>query len=178
VSDPLETYLQDHLAGAMHAIELLESIRDEYGSEPVGKFAGRIVVEIEADRGVLRALTERVAAGSDSITAKEAIAWLSEKVSRLKLRRGGKNGLGLFESLEFLSLGIEGKLALWRALAEIAPNDSRLLGMDFEDLCGRARSQRAMTEEWRLEAARTALGAKVDPSGTIPAMPTLEGAAS
>jgi hypothetical protein len=31
MSDPLATHLQDHLAGAMHAVEVLESLKDVYG---------------------------------------------------------------------------------------------------------------------------------------------------
>jgi hypothetical protein len=32
--DALTTYLQDHLAGAMHAIELLKAMRSHHGGEP------------------------------------------------------------------------------------------------------------------------------------------------
>ena len=35
-SDPLTTYLQDHLAGALHAIELLKAMRDHFSGEPSG----------------------------------------------------------------------------------------------------------------------------------------------
>jgi hypothetical protein len=45
-------------------------------------------------------------------------------------------GLATFEALEFFALGIHGKLALWRALQITAPFDSRLAGMDFEQLPG------------------------------------------
>ena len=34
MTDALTTYLQDHLAGAMHAIELLKAIRSHHGGEP------------------------------------------------------------------------------------------------------------------------------------------------
>jgi hypothetical protein len=62
-----------------------------------------------------------------------------------------------FEALEFLALGNHGKLALWRALAEIGPADPRLTDMDFDQLAARAETQHAKVEERRLEAARTAL---------------------
>ena len=39
MNDPLATYLHDHLASAVHAIDLLEAIRDEHVSEPLGEFA-------------------------------------------------------------------------------------------------------------------------------------------
>ncbi len=39
MSDPLATYLQDHLAGAMAGIEILEALRDQHAGEPLGSFA-------------------------------------------------------------------------------------------------------------------------------------------
>ena len=40
-NDALTTYLQDHLAGALHAIELLKAMRDHFGGEPLGTFAAK-----------------------------------------------------------------------------------------------------------------------------------------
>jgi hypothetical protein len=157
MSDSLSTYLQDHLAGAVHAIELLEAMRDRHKDQPLGQFAAALLVEIAADRDTLRMIADR--AGSGSSGAKEATAWLAEKVSRLKLRHGSENPLSTLEALEFLELGIHGKWALWRALGAVAPNDPRLQGNDFEHLAERARTQRGQVEERRLEAARSALRA-------------------
>ena len=39
MSDPLTTYLQDHLAGALQAIELLKAMSDGHAGEPLGQFA-------------------------------------------------------------------------------------------------------------------------------------------
>jgi len=79
---------------------------------------------------------------------------LGGREDRLKLRRGASNGLGTFEALEFLELGIHGKWALWRALAVAAPADARLQNMDFEHLAARAETQQAHVEAHRLELAR------------------------
>lgn len=153
MEDPLRTYLHDHLAGATHAIELVESIRDEYPGEPIGLFARSILVEIKADHEVLQKLAEQV--GTVSSGPKEMVVWLGEKISRLKLRRGGEHGLGLFESIEFLSVGVRGKWALWRTLSVIASKDQRLAGINFDHLIGRAESQYTAVEECRMELART-----------------------
>ena len=59
-NDALTTYLQDHLAGALHAIELLKAMRDHFAGEPLGTFADEVLAEVEADREVLARLTERV----------------------------------------------------------------------------------------------------------------------
>jgi len=88
-------------------------------------------------------------------TDKTASAWIAEKVSRLKLSRESAGGLGTFQALEFLAVGVQGKLALWRALAVAGPGDDRLNQMDFDHLAQRAESQHAGMEERRLEAART-----------------------
>jgi hypothetical protein len=60
--------------------------------------------------------------------------------------------------LESLSLGIEGKAVMWRALREIARSDHRLSGIDLDDLLDRAVRQRDRLEPYRLEAARPANG--------------------
>jgi hypothetical protein len=154
MSEPLAIYLHDHLAGASLAIDLLGSMRKEHAGEPLGDFAGTLQVEIEADREVLRVLAERIGAGSSAL--KDFGAWVSEKVSRIKL--GGQSGgdLTTFEALEFLMLGIHGKWALWRALAVIAAKDTRLQGTDFAHLMARAGMQEVHVEQRRIEAARTA----------------------
>jgi hypothetical protein len=162
MSEPLGTYLEDHLAGASAAIELLESLRDQHADEPLGAFAEGIRSEVEADREELRALIERVEHGPKKL--KEAAAWLAEKVSRAKLGRISRGDLGTFEALETLALGILGKRGLWKALAEAAPGDRRLDGMDFEALRDRAESQFASVEEKRLELARRALACQEEPA--------------
>jgi hypothetical protein len=155
MSDALATYLHDHLAGAAMAIELLERLRDEHGDEPVGRLAGQLLGEIEADRTLVQHLAERVGDGGSPL--KDATAWLGEKISRLKLGRGTAGELGLFEALEALALGILGKVALWKALAAAAPHDARLHGIDYGHLVGRAQDQHARVEAERLDAARRAL---------------------
>jgi hypothetical protein len=154
-SNPLTTYLQDHLAGSVHAIELLKAMRDFYAEKPLGKFATQLLMEIEADRSVLESLIHRTGATPGGI--KEWSAWLSEKVSRLKLRHGPGEQLGTLEALEFLMLGIHGKWALWRALSIVSPFDARLNGPDFAQLIARAESQHAQVDERRLACARLVL---------------------
>jgi hypothetical protein len=152
MNDSLATYLHDHLAGSTYAIDLVEALRDRYAGESLGQFAARLLVEIKADRDTLRQLAERVGDGSSEL--KEMAAWLAEKVSRFKLSSGGASGLGTFEALEFLALGIHGKLALWRALSAVTDIDGRLQGVDFEHLAARAKSQHDDVERRRLEVAR------------------------
>ena len=152
MSDPLVTYLHDHLAGAVHAIELLEAMKKRHADDPLGGFAAGLLIEIEADRLVLRDLAERTGMGSSGV--KELGAWISEKLTRMKLSDQDAVSFGSFEALEFLVLGIHGKVALWRTLAVVAPSDVRLQGLDFGKLTSRAEMQESQVDQRRLEIAK------------------------
>ena len=128
-------------------------MRDHFTGEPLGTFASQLLAEIEADRDILAKLTE--SAGGTTGGVKEWGAWLAEKVSRLKLKHGSADGLGTFEALEFLVIGIHGKRALWRALAAVASFDSRVQGIDFAELISRAENQHQKVEEQRLACAQS-----------------------
>ena len=116
----IATYLNDHLAGATAAVELLEHLKAAHAESGVGQAAAELLVDIEADRQELRELMGRLEV--DESRARKASAWLTGKVTELKLRLDDRAGgdLHLFEALEVLSLGIEGKHGLWRALAAAA----------------------------------------------------------
>ena len=151
MSDSLAIYLHDHLAGSNFAVQLLEFLRDQHAGHPWGEAAAALLVEVETDRTVLQGIIARVSNGVPIF--KEASAWVTEKLSEMKLRPGA---FGTFEALEALALGILGKLALWRALATIAETDARLPGVDFNHLMARAERQHARVEELRLQAVRAA----------------------
>jgi hypothetical protein len=155
VAESLGLYLQDHLAGAAYGVMLLETMRDQRTNEPLSRFAAELLVEIEADREVLRRLADHVGVGESSL--KGLAAWIADKLGRPKLGHNPADPLGTFEALEFLELGIHGKWALWRALDAAAADDARLQGIDFEHLVARAEAQRTAVEQRRLEAAREAL---------------------
>ena len=156
MDDPLATYLHDHLAGAAAAIDLLEALRDEYQGEPLGSFAAGLLADIVEDEAVLRRrVTESTGASRGAL--KQAAAWLGEKASRAKFQRQTAGEFGTFQALEVLALGILGKLALWQALAAIAPADPRLAGLDLDALADRARDQHARAERERLILAVRAL---------------------
>jgi hypothetical protein len=88
---------------------------------------------------------------------KDPAAWMAEKISQLKLRRDHPGGLGTFEALEALALGISGKLELWTALRMLAEANPLVPARDYEQLAARARDQHRRVEECRLRLARTAL---------------------
>jgi hypothetical protein len=63
----------------------------------------------------------------------------------------------MFEFLELLVLGINGKLCLWKALQAASGLDLRLREYDFEELVGRAQQQSDKVESLRLDLAQTVL---------------------
>jgi hypothetical protein len=152
--EPLATYLADHLAGSIIALEVLQNIGERYAGDPVGRLAEDLWAEVNEDRVVVKDLAEEVGDGTNHM--KEVAAWVTEKVSRWKLGHPS-GGLGTLEGLEFVGLGIQGKQALWRALAVAAPQDARLQHLDYDRLLARAQSQHDRVENARLAAARLAL---------------------
>jgi hypothetical protein len=153
----LAVYLNDHLAGATGAVELLASLAAEPG--PLGPFAAALKADIAADREELLSLMRRLDVGLS--TARRIGGWLSEKLAEVKVRlddpAGG--GLRLLEMLEVLALGIEGKRALWTALESVGHMNPHVARMDFDRLLRRADEQRTRVESQRLQVARSALAA-------------------
>ena len=155
-TDLLGIYLNDHLAGAIGGLELARRAAGANRSNDYGSFLSELAGEIEADLHALEDVMDKLEIGRDHL--KVLAAWTTEKVGRLKLngRLLGYSPLSRVLELEVLCLGVEGKLALWRALQKLAEDDSRLGGIDLADLVGRARSQRRRLETRRLKAARAA----------------------
>jgi hypothetical protein len=154
MSNALITYLHDHLAGARFALNLLESLRN--GDQPVAirKLADGLLYEITEDRRVLEELADRI--GKPVNTLKEGAAWLAQKASLWKLGRDD-SALSTFEAVETLSLGILGKLALWRALRVLQPSEPLLYEINLEQLCRRAEDQFFRVERLRIKLAPRAL---------------------
>ena len=154
--DALQTYLNDHLAGSVMAIELGErTIRENEGG-PVAARLSRLVEQIREDQTVLKGVIERLGTGESSL--KKAGAWLAEKAGRVKLGGTDEPGdLSRLEVLEMLTTGVHGKRALWRALRVVAVRYEELRGLDLDLLERRAVEQHDELEAMRLEAAKAAL---------------------
>jgi hypothetical protein len=158
MTSPLAIYLHDHLAASHFAIELLEGLADRHQGGPLGNFCVEILAEIREDQQALESMIAKVGeAGYDS---KDLAAWVAEKASRMKLRQPNDGGLGTFEALETLALGVQGKLALWQVLPVVAQADYRLRDWDFTRLGGRARDQFSRLNDWRLKLAQETFAGK------------------
>jgi hypothetical protein len=117
-----------------------------------------LAADIESDQQALQKLMERLSVEKHG--AKQVASWLAEKATRLRFTRAvtGSVELSRLLELEMLSMGINGKLNLWRALAHAADLEPGLAETDLHALAQRAVDQLARLEPHRLEAAVTALG--------------------
>ena len=156
MNDPIAIYLRDHMAGSHFAIELLDSLHNQYRDESLGRFALALKADVEQDQATLQEIIERV--GKSHFDLKEAAGWFAEKLSQLRLKREDSGGgIGTFEALETLMLGIRGKFALWQVLPVIREVDVRIPDNNFETLKARAEEQYGRVEAQRLELATSNL---------------------
>jgi hypothetical protein len=154
----LHTYLNDHLAGSVAALELIEHLTKKFPGTELESFLADLYAHIEADQQVLRDLLNAFEQNESAF--KKAGAWIAEKFGRTKfdIDKDDVSGVGLLEALEGLVLGITGKQLLWRSLATASEVWSQLRGPDYADLERRAAEQRDRVEEKRIAAAREAFG--------------------
>lgn len=156
----LDVYLNDHLAGAMLGSELAATIRDRHAGTPLGALMESIAGQIEEDRQTLLDLMGQLDVSRNPV--KQATGWIAEKASHLKFSGSlsGEPDHGAFMALESLTLGVEGKACLWRALKEVADAYPPLKPADLDRLIERAEAQHAALEAERVAAAKRTLAAR------------------
>ena len=158
---PIDVYLNDHLAGATFGADLAREIEASTEGLEFGSEMTRLASEIEEDLDTLTDLMDRL--GVTRNPAKRVAGWVAEKASRLKLTglTSTDDELGTFLSLEALSLGVEGKAALWTTLGEVRGNYPALMSSDLDELLRRAERQREALEVARIAIATRALTTEV-----------------
>ena len=155
-AERLHTYLNDHLAGSVAAIELLDNLIEHHSEDRFGKFFTDLRDDIHTDQEKLRDLIRKI--GGKESALRKAAGWVSEKFGRVKIG-DADDSAELLQAVEGLALGITGKKLLWRSLAAIAPNFPALQGTDFVELEKRAHDQFERIETLRIELAREAFRA-------------------
>jgi hypothetical protein len=153
--DGLETYLNDHLAGSVSAIQMLERAVDDHEGTALGPPLAALLADIREAQDELRNIIRRLGYTESSI--KKAGAWVAQHAGRLKVGGSDESDLARFELFEALSLGIQGQYKLWRALRAVAAKHPQLEGVDLARLEQQSREQHDMVEAWRIEAAEAAL---------------------
>jgi hypothetical protein len=153
----LTIYMNDHHAGSVVGTNLAKRIAGQNEGNEYGRQMAVIAREIEEDQKILSDLMER--AGVRRKQTRLALARITELASRLKPngRLVGYSPLSRVVELEGLTVGITGKLELWRSLQAIE-TDPELPDADYAQLAARAESQRDRVEDLRVKAAAEALG--------------------
>ena len=152
----LGIYLNDHLAGSVVGENLAKRIARQNEDNEYGRAVAQIAKEIEEDKATLREVMDR--AGVRQKQIRLAFARVTELGTRLKPngRLVGYSPLSRVLELEGLTMGISGKLELWRSL-EALNSSADIGGMDYSALAARAENQRDRGEDLRGRAAREAL---------------------
>ena len=150
----LDSYLNDHLAGSISALELIAHWVEVHKGEPLGSFFVETEREIKADQDTLRDVMRTL--GVEESKVRQAGAWAAEKVGRARLMIAGdeQGSLGLVLTLEGLIMGVTGKKLMWRALA--AAKLPRLKSYNFEEPQRRAEQQIERLEAERIRAVSQA----------------------
>jgi len=155
--ESIEVYLNDHLAGAMAGVNLVEQAADRHRSDELGEFFAPLAADIKADLATLEGLIEDM--NVDKSASKTALAEVGSKLAAPKFTAegAGNKHLGDFITLETLSIGVEGKRCMWVALKTVADAYPGLGALDLDDLVSRAQQQRDQLESKRNELAPLAL---------------------
>ena len=155
-TDYLETYLQDHRAGAEMGTDLARRLAEENQGTPYEDFLLALVQEIEQDVATLEDIMGRFGVGK--ATLKTAGAKVAERLGRLKPndQLSGYSPLSRVLELEGLRSGVQGKLGLWDSLAQIAPHEDRLDADQITGLQAKAERQLEELRTHHMMAAREA----------------------
>jgi len=157
VATPLHVYLNDHRSGAMMGVSLARKLRSRFDGTERGPFFTRLAADIEEDLDTLDTIMAGLHVRPNVV--KHASGWIGEKISRVKLNPwfNGSSRLTVMLEMEVLSIGVEGKLSLWRSLQAIAPTTPDLQEPLLDRLVARAEDQRSGLERERLIESKAIL---------------------
>ncbi len=153
----LNTYLNDHRAGATGAVHVIRRMAESEDVSTPTAFLEELADRVEEDLRTLEEVMERFDISRD--TTRAAAGWVGENVSRLRLSPvvTGSDHLSHLLELEMVCMGIQGKVMLWQSLQRAVGGDSRLMDVDLEALIERGRRQFDDVQAHRLTAAKAAL---------------------
>jgi hypothetical protein len=156
--EPLALYVNNHLAGSAAGLTLMDDLASRAEGTPLAPKLRALAAEVSEDQQLLRDTLDRLGVRERRVA--QAAAWLGEKVSERRLALVAHNhpALAMMEGLESIALGLQGKLAIFRVLAELGPLDPRLAGLPYSERAERTVAQHGMIEAERRNLARDAFG--------------------
>ncbi|MFH9990747.1 hypothetical protein [Streptomyces luteogriseus] len=145
----LGIYLNDHLAGATAATARVRHLLRSCGGSPLADALAPVAAGIAEDRTSLLHIMRRLEVPVRRYKVYAGRA--AEQVGRLKSNGSlvRRSPLSTLWELEALALGVEGKLAGWETIRDLAATDTRLDRGQLDDLIERARRQHATLEGLR-----------------------------
>lgn len=115
----LVRYLRHHLIGASAAIRVVDRLRLTHAGTREGRLFASLYDDFREEREVLRALIGSL--GGSAVAPASAVA----AGHAAGFAAGGdSDDRSLFETLEGLAIGVQGKRCLWRALMVLVPDDA------------------------------------------------------
>lgn len=119
----LATYLNDRHAILVGGAQLAARAAESNVKSPYGPLLKRIAADIESDRALLRSIMAAQGVSPDRI--KSSLAWIGEKVGRLKPNDQitGYSPLSRVVELDGLTAIITLADSMWQALDELLPDD-------------------------------------------------------
>jgi hypothetical protein len=152
MNERLHRYLNQHLAGSRGALLLIRHLSACIEDADAREFFLNLETRVRKDRAILLGLM--ASTRLDPSTPIRMAGEITARVGFLKLSWDGfrPGGLGLFEGLEMLALGIQGKRLLWLTLNEVSSSHPEWSGVDFTRLEMDAADQRDGVERWRIRA--------------------------
>jgi len=147
----LIAYLRDHLSGSDVAIQVVRRLASTKEGKQDGGLFRRLSEEFDEDRAIVRLLLAQLGASPKSL--KRVAGYASG--AALRTTAGGEPGdLSLLRTFEALSIGIQGKRCLWRALQHVGSGLPRGR-VNFTELEAKALRQWEAVEERRRRLAAT-----------------------
>ena len=154
----LRIYMTDQLAlGVLWREVARRAHKAARDGTPEADALGRVATGIAEDVSLFEDMMRRL--GFSTRNPKPLLAIVAERLGRLKPNGHvfSRSPLSRFEELDFLVMGIDGKVVLWENLRDGAELEGRLPDINFDGLIARARTQRAELEPFHAQAAREAL---------------------
>jgi hypothetical protein len=151
----LHIYLNDHLAAETGAVELARRTASALRDSDIGPALDQLARDIAVDREALLTAMSSLRIGVTRY--KVGVAWVGEKVGRLKLNGSwvSRSPLSTVYELEALILLAHSRRMVWASL--LALGDERLTSARLEELAARADDQIERLESMRADAAAEVL---------------------
>jgi hypothetical protein len=114
-------YLNDHLAGSVAGSHRFRRMAETLHRTPVGAEIAQVADEVAGEREELRQIIQDRHMTTQNF-AKQAAAWVGERVARLKASRSAvrRSTMRALLEVELLRSALVGKLGLWQTLEDLA----------------------------------------------------------